>query len=223
MKDNYFISEELLEKYFIYHFIDCLELEDQLIIINELYKNSVNGSDIPYYKLIKQYYDDHVLVNGDKKAIILPSDKNVMYVFDNSKQIWLDAKPTEQTLFKQQIIEKFPIPKSKLNNIIGFIYQSKRERLFKIKIFGKDKNNTGVACNSLGKVDILHRLEPILKQNPHNIEDWPSYDAETLDEILKPGLCVLLECIMRFYNESNTNTYWFLDSIQALTNNIEKL
>ena len=46
---------------------------------------------------------------------------------------------------------------------------------------------------------------------------------ETLDEILKPGLCVLLECIMRFYNESNTNTYWFLDSIQALTNNIEKL
>ena len=223
MKDNYFISEELLEKYFIYHFIDCLELEDQLIIINELYKNSVNGSDIPYYKLIKQYYDDHVLVNGDKKAIILPSDKNVMYVFDNSKQIWLDAKPTEQTLFKQQIIEKFPIPKSKLNNIIGFIYQSKRERLFKIKIFGKDKNNTGVACNSLGKVDILHRLEPILKQNPHNIENWPSYDAETLDEILKPGLCVLLECIMRFYNESNTNTYWFLDSIQALTNNIEKL
>ena len=44
-----------------------------------------------------------------------------------------------------------------------------------------------------------------------------------LDEILKPGLCVLLECIMRFYNESKTDMYWFLDSIQALTNNIAKL
>mgnify|MGYP001385051902 CR=1 FL=1 len=42
MVNKYFIPKELLEKYFVYHFIDCLELEDQLIIINELYKNSVN-------------------------------------------------------------------------------------------------------------------------------------------------------------------------------------
>ena len=120
-------------------------------------------------------------------------------------------------------MEKFSIPKNKLNDIIGFVYQTKRERVFKVKIFGKDKNNTGVVCNSLGKVDILHRLEPTLKQNPHNIENWPEYDPEELDEILRPGLCVLLECIMRFYNEANNPNYWYLDAIRALTNNIAKI
>ena len=223
MVEKYSISEDLLEKYFVYHFLDCLELQDQLLLINQLYKESSSSENIPYYELVKEYYDNHILKNNNKKAIILPSDKNEMFVFNNIAQQWEPALPTDQMQFKQQIIDKFPIPKSKLNNIIGFVYQSKRERLFKIKIFGKDKNNTGVACNSLGKVDILHRLEPILKQNPHNIENWPAYDAEVLDEILKPGLCVLLECIMRFYNESKTDMYWFLDSIQALTNNIAKL
>ncbi len=74
-----------------------------------------------------------------------------------------------------------------------------------------------------GKVDIFHRIEPILKQNPHNIENWPDYDAEEFDNMLKPGLCIFLECIMRFYNESDNEKYWFLDSIQALANNIAKI
>ena len=76
---------------------------------------------------------------------------------------------------------------------------------------------------SLGKVDIMHRIEPILKENPHNITNWPKYDPEEFDNILKPGLCVFLECIMRFYNDSGSEKHWFLDSIQALANNISKL
>ena len=36
--------------------------------------------------------------------------------------------------------------------------------------------------------------------------------------MLKPGLCIFLECIMRFYNESENEKYWFLDSIQSLAN-----
>ena len=63
----------------------------------------------------------------------------------------------------------------------------------------------------------------LLKENPHNITNWPKYDPEEFDNILKPGLCVFLECIMRFYNESSREKYWFLDSIQALANNISKL
>ena len=226
MKEKYFISEELLDKFCVYHFLDCLEFKEQLELINHLYKEDIDTEVSSYYNIIKAYYDEHSLSNNDKKAIILPSDKKESYellIFDKDQQMWNPGKPTDYLLFKTQIMEKFSIPKNKLNNIIGFVYQTKRERVFKVKIFGKDKNNTGVVCNSLGKVDILHRLEPTLKQNPHNIENWPEYDPEELDEILRPGLCVLLECIMRFYNEANNPNYWYLDAIRALTNNIAKI
>ena len=198
MHIDYSIPETLLEKYFVYHYLDCLNLNDQLLIINHIYKKEVNVDDIPFFEHIKKYYDDHIL-NSNKKGIILPKSDSVIYIFNEEKEEWLLAKPTELALFTNEIIKKFPIKKQNLNNVIGFIYQSKDERVFKIKTFQRAKNNTGVSCSSLGKVDILHRIEPILKQNPHNIEDWPEYDPDNFDNILKPGLCVFLECLMRFY------------------------
>jgi hypothetical protein len=222
LNQKYQISEELLEKYFVYHYLDCLNLDDQLLIINKIYKKDLNGSDIPFFQHIINYYDNHILI-GKKKGIVLPSNENKIYIFNEDKQDWILAKPTEFSLFTNEIIKKFPIKREKLNNIIGFIYQSKKERVFKIKNFKEAKNNTGVSCSSLGKVDIMHRIEPILKENPHNITNWPKYDPEEFDNILKPGLCVFLECIMRFYNESSREKYWFLDSIEALANNISKL
>ncbi len=222
LNEKYFISKAQLEKYFVYHFLDCLNLEDQLLIINEIFKKDVNKDNIPYFEHINNYYNSHVL-NGQKKGIILPTNESVMHIFDESKETWRLAKPTELNSFSNEIIKKYPIKKENINNIVGFIYQSKRERVFKIKNLKEAKNNTGVSCSSLGKVDIFHRIEPILKQNPHNIENWPEYDAEEFDNMLKPGLCIFLECIMRFYNESDNEKYWFLDSIQALANNIAKI
>ena len=222
LNNKYFISEKLLEKYFVYHFLDCLNMNDQLLIINEIYRKDVNKDSIPYFNQIINYYNNHIL-NGKKKGIILPTNESVIHIFDENDETWKLAKPTELQLFSNEIINKYPIKKENLNNIIGFIYQSKRERVFKIKNFKKAKNNTGVSCHSLGKVDILHRIEPILKENPHNIENWPQYDPEEFDNMLKPGLCIFLECIMRFYNESENDKYWFLDSIQSLANNIAKL
>ena len=222
LNKKYFISEKQLEKYFVYHFLECLNINDQLLIINEIYKKDVDKESIPYFHLIFNYYNNHIL-NGKKKGIILPSNESVIHIFDENEETWRLAKPTELQLFSNEIVKKYPIKKENLNNIIGFIHQSKRERVFKIKNFKKAKNNTGVSCNSLGKVDILHRIEPILKENPYNIENWPEYDAEEFDNMLKPGLCIFLECIMRFYNESENEKYWFLDSIQSLANNIVKL
>ena len=222
LNKKYYIKEELLEKYFVYHYLDCLDLEDQLLIINKIYKIDVNKDDIPFFNHISDYYNSHILVSK-KKGIILPANESAIYIFNESEKTWTLAKPSEYSLFSNEIIKKFPIKRQNLNNIIGFIFQTKKDRVFKIKTFNKQKNNTGVSCSSLGKVDIMHRIEPILKENPYKIENWPQYDPEEFDDILKPGLCVFLECMMRFYNESNNEKYWFLDSIQALANNITKL
>ncbi len=222
LNKKYYIKEELLEKYFVYHYLDCLDLEDQLLIINKIYKIDVNKDDIPFFNHISDYYNSHILVSK-KKGIILPANESAIYIFNENEKTWTLAKPSEFSLFSNEIIKKFPIKRQNLNNIIGFIFQTKKDRVFKIKTFNKQKNNTGVSCSSLGKVDIMHRIEPILKENPYKIENWPQYDPEEFDDILKPGLCVFLECMMRFYNESNNEKYWFLDSIQALANNITKL
>ena len=59
MKEKYFISEELLEKFCVYHFLDCLEFKEQLELINHLYKEDIDTEVSPYYNIIKAYYDEN--------------------------------------------------------------------------------------------------------------------------------------------------------------------
>jgi flagellar motor protein MotB len=205
------INESTLKKLFIHHYLDTLHLNDHLIISAHLHMETeinVNNKDI-----LIEYYDNRKLAYKDKIGIYLPSNnKNVLYVWNNDH--WTTGEPTDIILFEKLIDEKFSISNNKINFIFGFISYFKKKYVFKVRNLKQDKNNTGVICESLGKTDILHRIEPIIKENPHNIENWPSYESIDFDSILKPGLCVLLECLMRYYNEANIDKFWFLNTIQ---------
>ena len=98
----------------------------------------------------------------------------------------------------------------------------KDEYVFKIKNLNNDKNNTGTSCEKIGKVDIIRRLKPLINENPHNMKDWPEFDSNMLQELSKSNLCSLFECIVRFYNESKKDKYWYLNTTLALSNDITK-
>jgi hypothetical protein len=161
------------------------------------------------------------MINGEKRSILLPSNnKNTLYIFSNTNTVLVEAKPTEVILFEKQVQDKFVINSTKVNDVFGFMSIFKNEITFKLKTLKDDKANRGVICEKLGKVDILHRIKPIINNNPYNTSDWPSYNSEDFDKLLKPGLCVLLECIMRYYNESNSGKLWFLDITESLASEI---
>ena len=217
---QYKFTENNIQDFTISHFLDTMSLNDHVVLVNKIY-NTDFKNDFANHTYIVSYYNNLYFEKSGKKLIILPDHKkSVLLVFDDINNKWNEAKETEVIRYSSEIQNKFSIPIQKINTIFGFMYPMKDNIVFRIKNLKNDKNNTGAACEKIGKVDILHRLKPLLQDNPHKATDWPKYDSNILNKLSKPNLCVFIECITRFYNLSNTNKYWFLNTTLALTNSV---
>ena len=217
--NNYKISEKLLEKFFVHHYLDGISYDNHLIVATNIYNFSIS-SDAKYYSIIKEYYDKKIITNGEKRGVLLPlNGKNTLYMFRTDNEL-SKAKPTELNFFNKQIQETFAINNANINEVFGFMSIFKDEILFKLKTKKDDKSNKGVVCEKLGKVDILHRIKPIINNNPYKTDDWPMYNSDFFDKLIKQGLCVLVECIMRYYNEYDSKQKWFLDITESLASEI---
>ena len=228
IRDQYFISEENIEKYSIHHYLDTMPLKNQIIFVSKILaiKDAKELTDISekqrsYLKEIIAYYKKHTMIAGDKIGILLSDKKKaVLFLYNKESMELLEARPTDYSRFNTKIQENFTVNNKNINKIIGFMYPFKNDIVFKIKDIDSDKNSTGANCEKLGKVDILHRIEPILRDNPYNLPNWPKYNSQHFDKFLRPGLCVFLECIIRFYNDADTKKVWFFNSIIASSNSV---
>ena len=220
--NKYKIPVSILSDIFVFHYLDILDLKKHLILISNLYNRTIS-EDNAYYNAIKKYYDKNIIQIKDKKGVLVPSGKNnALYIFNDTENKWIEGKPTDYILFEKQMQTQFSVNSDKINNVFGFMHNFKGQIMFKIKNTKGDKNNTGAICENLGKVDILHRIQPIINENPYKTNGWPLYNSSEFENILKPGLCVFLECIMRYYNESTNDKVWFLDITRSLSSNVTK-
>ena len=221
LTSKYGIPQEQLLSFIIDHFLDFLDIGSHLTILNTIFQDDFKEDESPNHKYIISYYNNLIIVNKEKKAIMLPDKKTEMYMFDENTKKWSIAKETDILKFQNEIANKYTIPIQKVNNIFGFAYPSKSGIQFKIKNLKGDKNNKGVLCGKIGKIDILHRLKPILMENPYKKSNWPEFNSEELNKYSKTNLCVFFECIVRFYNKSKLNKYWFLNTTLALSNKLQ--
>ena len=80
------------------------------------------------------------------------------------------------------------------------------------------RNNKGSKCSSAGKLDIIKRLNAIVRANPYvEQSNAPDYDYA---DISRTGLCVVLEILLRYYNEHPNNHVWFFDVEKTLGNKL---
>ena len=225
LKTKYQVTDNNITDFVVSHFLDVLPLTDHLTLVNKIYNHTEEKFKHDAY--IKSYYNKLHFKKNEKKLIILPGyNKSILFIFDDTNEKWVEAKESETIRYTDEIRNKFTIPTTNINNIFGFMYPFKDNIIFRIKNLNHDKNNTGAACEKIGKVDILHRLKPLLQENPYKKQNWPKYDSVMLNALTKPNLCAFIECITRFYNlsnkstDSNKNKYWFLNTTLALTNTI---
>jgi len=218
---KYGVTQEQVYSFIIDHFLDFLDIGSHLTILNTIFQDDFKENEVSTHKYILSYYNNFIITNRDKKAIMLPDKKTKMYIFDENAKKWSLARETEVYKFSNEIAKKYTIPTRKINNILGFVYPSKSGIEFKIKSLKGDKNSKGVLCGKIGKIDILHRLKPLLIENPHKISNWPEFKSEELNKYSKTNLCTFFECIVRFYNKSAQDKYWFLNTTLALSNKLE--
>ena len=212
------ILNDKLYKYVLFHYLDNLTIRRKFILIKKIYSGEYNDSNI-LTQLVKEYFDNKMVEVNQQRAIVLENKEHVK-TYIQSKELntlWSEAtKLSEKQLFEQGIMDKIIISNigTKINHYIGFMQFFKdRELTFKIKDMTQIRNNKGSRCDRMGKTEIIKFLNQVLGEQ--------MYNNDNTEAILKFGLCVILEIVLRHFNDmKKDNKVWFLDPERALKNNI---
>jgi hypothetical protein len=225
LTEKHGIDFTLLSKYVTYHYLDTLSLTQKLNIVKYYYSGEKNSFE-SHEKIIQQYISEKVVKVRGFNSIVFATDKEndeedkKIFIQDNeNKLIWSYALPTDRLEALKQSIPFSLVPLAKLNRLFGFIQLQNESFIFKT-FDKKNKIKKGIVCNVEGKRDVIKRINLIsgftYSDKPVDIENFiPSKD------IVKPGLCVILEVLLRYYDDQRTNDMrWFLNTEQILLSKI---
>lgn len=237
------ITEELLQKYIVYHILDTTSFVNKVILLHYVTdkkvgdnfkiprtsKNStkeqliVNSHIINYYKerLLYAVNDD----TGENKTIGVYLNKNDKWIqlfilnkTDKNIYEWTELNPADIRLLENTLIKRLTVDPDKIAHLIGFINMFKehgKDIVFRIKETISKRINKGfVCCNGSNKSSLIKNINMLLNKKVY---------SET-NKIQLVGFCVLIEIIMRHYTETAVNDkIYFFDAEHTTHNNISVL
>lgn len=206
------INIKLLHDFIIDHIVDLLVFNDKFILLNYLYSREDKLSE--FEKKIKDFFDNRIIKNKKLTGIILQNQGNQQLLILKNNN-WFLSEPEDYIDLKEEISKKI-IPIKNYNVVVGFITNFKKEYMvYKVKQLDK-KRNKGARCDQSGKGDIIKLLNMIEGESKYNNENTKKYNSKYL--------CILQELLLRYYNYiKKDDKIWFLDSDDAILNNIEKV
>jgi len=209
------VERNYLINFLISHIIETLHFNQNILLLNYLYKPGfdISTSSEPI-RFIKNYYDNKMLMYRTKKGLLLQKDgKQQLVVYDGEE--WVNAESEDYQDFKDEI-KNVVLNMESLNNVVGFIGIFKNDYLiFKVK-FMNIKRHKGARCDQAGKIETIKTLNKILEDE--------IYTAENTKGISQFELCIRQEFLLRYYDITKRNRKrWFLTPVEAIIKNIEKL
>jgi len=207
------IPQETIVKYAVFHVLDRLPLADKLILITKLYGPMKSALGIE--NLMKEYFDGKKIENQGNVGMLL-SNGETWEIYKRAQMEWVAAEPVERESFIRVGLMRFVVRHANIHTVIGFMNEFKNEVEFKMKDMTQTRNNRGSKCDNEIKSDVLKRLNLVLGEE--------TYTLANSENIEKAGLCVILEMLCRYFNETKRNgKVWFMDTEQALINQISTL
>jgi len=213
-----------IKNHIIRHNVDFLMPDQKMALITHFYAKIIDEDKLtPIEKVIKQYLDTKIIRTTRKTGILMTTqNKWIIYVpskEDPSK--WIEAEPEDIRNFEKSgaLEETFQVSAKKYNNIVGFInmFRNEKEMVFRLKDITKMQNNVGTRIN--GQTPI----KGILINDLNTIIGTEMYSLTQSKEIMQLGICVIIEILLRQYNEENKNDkIWFLNPEKAIYNKIAK-
>ena len=209
------VTKEIIEELLINHIVEMNLFEDLINILNYIY---FTNNITEFESKVKNYFDNYLLEDRGIKGILLPgwdpkTKKPIqkLVVIKSSalgESSWELAEPEDYKDLLPKIKENL-IPKSKINNMFGFISNFKNN-LMVFKFKDNKPGNTGARCDQGSKVT-AEKLNMIIGDNLYNEANLKKKSASYL--------CVLEEYLLRLNNYNGTdNKIWFLTPVQAILN-----
>jgi hypothetical protein len=158
---------------------------------------------------------------GDKEGIYIANREDAQLIVrdignDAEDTNWKNGDKFDAADFSTDYSEKYEVDKKSLNDIVGYMIQFKDQDMsFYYKDIHLKRNKKGRRCDrSGGKAPIISMLNRVVGSK--------IYTEENTSSIMYSGsLCVVLEMLLRKYNDDNkSGKIYYLLPEQAIQNRI---
>ena len=219
---EYRITDARLHKHVVYHMLDNMILPDKIIILNNIYNGVWKPSSDKIEPLIKQYFDDRVITaEGGDIGICLTPDNKSTRIYAQSGKGWAEAPHVERVNITRakEFNKKYVFNKQLFSNVLGFTSWFEngtriRNYVFKAKYLSAAKNTVGrVISNALKEYTLPILNEVVGEPNKYNTISLKEYKVNSSRKI-----SVLLEILMREFNDTKKEYVLYLNNEQAIIN-----
>lgn len=226
------ISKAFIEKCILDHMLDMMPHEQRLALVANVFGEfpfvSEDSLETKIINHVHDYFNKRLLVKEEYRGILLNKenswkifmhpdtnfDEDISKVSNSSENsLWKEATPEDYKLFDTEL-DRFDIEDESINDIVGFINMFKnREMVFKVKDVRSQRNNVGARCDEKRKGDVIKLVNEIIGKQ--------MYDANA--SYLNFGFCVIMEIILRHYNDIHKNgKVYFMTPEETAINDIAK-
>lgn len=200
------IPRETILKYIIYHFIDCLQYSDRLLLLKNMNKD-IDQIPETTSKYIPKYFEEKIVVVRNTRGIALVNNKELLFLVQNveNSEDWVKAKSEDENRIMTEL-KQYIVPYETMFPLVGFIhlFNPAYGMSFKIKnmVPGKqNKNNKGARADQAPKPDLVNKINMVLEYE-ENI--FP------LNTSLRTiGISVFLELLMRYKTDEEGANMFF--------------
>lgn len=235
-ESEYTMAENAIRSHVVSHMLDNVVFADKITLLNRMFDGKweapkrtleEEAQEVDTMEaLIEEYFETKQVTakNGDI-GIILTKDNKVTRVFVLRDGVWIESENEieyRNIMFSRDYIDNYVTPPESLANTIGFTewFENDRERLFIMKI--KKTTNTrerGARIKDISIKELIKHINDILGEPKYNTINIKDYKTDT-----KEKLSVLLEIVLREFNDTNKNDkHWYLNNEQGIINKIVTL
>jgi hypothetical protein len=221
-------SNEYLSFFLVSHMAESLLYENKIHVMD--YLSSLETMEENSFEWLLKSYFDKISIKTKNEQYIILYKLNQMVVLKLELMKWVELEPEDKIEFM-----KYPetslftnLDVNNFNTIVGFLGYTKQINgiIFKTKNL-KSSRDTGARCDEAGKKKIIIVLNEILgeekftNENTKQVKEKNIVIKETIGQI---EICVLLEFILRYFNEiEKNNKKWFITPEYALFHKMYKV
>jgi hypothetical protein len=233
LKAEYGMTDNSLRAHVVSHMMDNLVFTDKITLLNRMFDGNWEAPKRTLEEekqeldtmeaLIVEHFEDKMMTakNGDV-GIILTKDNKTTRAFVLRDGVWTESnneieyKPLLQSSDYNDI---YVTPPELLADTIGFTewFKNDREEMFVMKVKKTTNSRTrGARLTDISLKKLISHINDVLGETKYNIINIRDYLISS-----KEKLEVLLEIILREYNDTNKNDkHWYLNNEQGIINKI---
>jgi hypothetical protein len=218
------ITDASIKKHSVHHIFDETNLNTKLTMLNTIYNGAWKPSN-EFETLVKDYFDGRIITaTTGEIGIILCKDNTETYkvysqMAESGELKWGIAEhvTSERIIRSADFKRKYALNKATLNDTIGFVswWEGHEEYVFKVRDLKDSGSKVGRRADQYEIKDIIIYINQVLGENTYNIKNTIELMGEG-----KNKLVVLIEILLREFNDIKTEKTWYLNNEQFTINKI---